>query len=303
MDGSSPVLVFEFGDLTPQSSVSPYTVDEVDDATTQILAPFKIKSSKEFTLLAIEVYPYLSLEQLSQVNAFQIYLWRLDDIVDNPKVDLAIREQLLNESLASMHDPTAAVQALCKLGVQLVSNISNSEMRSYVTQKLQLYYRAVMQRLSNAGGNLTVEEFLNIRLHDGAVFATLPFCFSDVTDFTPYYAYLEGREGKHVLRLTNLNICYINDIYSYPKDILEKSNFNVIFSHQYQYHTTAEEAMRAAVHEANQQYYELSLNQDELMVTQRLLRWCEGSLRWHREAARYKQTAEQLDSQTVTPSV
>ena len=283
-----PVIKFAFGDRTPETAVSEHTIDEVHAATNTILKPFGLKSSREFTRLALEVYPYLSLKLTAYINAFHIYLWLLDDIVDEPDTPLQIKEQLLSESLISLADPVAAIQPICKLGTHLLSNITNGQMRSYVMDKMELYYRAVREHISGTGTILTMEEYFKIRLNDGAVYAVLPFCFSDMEDFAPYYQYLNSDTGKRALKLTNLNICYVNDLHSYQKDIREGCNFNMVFCHQAQYQTTITESIKILVEECNDHYRELTNIQDELKVTQRLLLWCEGSARWHAEAERYR---------------
>ena len=282
------VMKFTFGDLTPDTPVSPRTMDDVHSATAKILAPFEFTSSKEFTRLALEVYPYLSLELIVHANAFQQYLWLLDDVADDPKIGLPIREQLLDESLTVLSNPSTAVNPICRLGVHLLSNLTDVEMKSYVSRKCERYYRGVRKHLNSAGDILTVEEYLKIRLDDGAVYAALPFCFSDVDDFTPYSEYLHSDAGKYVLKLANMNISYVNDLYSYRKDVREGSNFNIVICHMSQHQTTITESVQALVEECNEQYRELARQQDELKVVQRLLRWCEGSLRWHREAKRYR---------------
>lgn len=306
------LMTFIFGDLTPDMSVSNYSIDEVHQATTEILQLFGLECAKEFAACAIDVYPHLTFTSLVLANVFHVYLWLLDDKVDNPKTPAELSEKLITESVTALTDPNSVTHPICKLGVYLLTQFKHPLMTAFIKDELHLYYEGVKEHLASGctsrvtttrmtddktittlTTNLTkvlrLDEFLRIRLKDGAVCAALPLGFQDVTDFRPYYDYFCSEVGRESFRLANLNICIVNDLHSTEsRDVLEQSTFNVVNSHMAEYQLTREDSIKLLVNDCNMYYQQLANYQDELGITRILLRWCEGSLRWHTAAQRYK---------------
>jgi len=318
--GDHSQLGFTFGDLTSDTVLSSYSVDDVHQATMDILKDFGLKSAKEFAACAVGVYPHLSFSSLVLANTFHVYLWLLDDQFDNPKVPAELSQQLMTESVNGLKDPQTVTHPICKLGLYLLKQFKHPLLRTFLTQELALYYEGVREHLMWENSSkvcttdythrlisstcittvvttvtvstvLKVDEFVRIRMKDGAVRAALPLAFQDVDDFTPYYRYFYSEAGKTSFELANKNICFVNDLHSNrSRDVVEQSTFNIVNSHMAEYQLTREESMKRIVEDCNRYYHELSTYHDDLGITKALLRWCEGSMRWHREAARYKET-------------
>lgn len=285
-------LIFKFGRVSLDDVISDYDVDVLHQATMKVLSPFGLKGSKEFSALALDVYPYFQLHILVYANAIHIYLWLLDDLVDKPETLPQLRDQLLQESLASLTDPSAAQHPVVKLGVYLLSKVLDPLLRSALVKELQRYYQGIRQHLDSVDkGILSVEEYLQIRLLDGAGFVALLLTCLDISDFTPFHQYLISSEGKEYSKLANLNICYVNDLYSYHKDSREGSNFNVVMSLMTEHDLDTSTALSNIITASEETYDKLKQGSSSdvgQLVVERFVRWCEGSLRWHAAAERYR---------------
>lgn len=270
-------------------------IDNVDSLTKDYLDKYGVKYIKEFTKLAGIVYPYLSEKSLLNANLIHIFLWLLDDQVDDPAVTIETKIELLDRLTFFINNTDREILPTDNLAVVILNalfkKIKSKEIIEYLEIQLKDYFAGIREHISLENYKiLSVEDYTRIRKFDGACEVVWALCFLD-EDFTPFRNALESPIGLELREAVNINVSYVNDILSYDKDLLLGDNFNVVICYMNEHSVSKEEAIKVLVDKCNKRYQKIIMtpykNDTITVLVERLAIWCRGSLEWHLKSKRY----------------
>lgn len=279
-------------DYAPSSSTLSGRLPKLHEETKKALDMFGFSYTKELSLLADLVYQYLSIESLCIANLIHMFLYILDDQVDVHQNDLSQTSEkleLLNKCMRVL-DGELAIDNLpiIQLMNYSLSKLHNKVLKSYVIDQIRDYITGVIKHIELNNEILTVEEYTEIRLLDGACEVVWPLCFLDHPNVESIVAYLKSDEGKHMRLLANKNVSFHNDVTSLKKDKKDGTTFNLVLCYKNQCNMTEDEATALVVGICNRTYRELENMSVGNEIADKLANWCRFSLAWHLLAHRNK---------------
>lgn len=293
----------------PSFTKSSFGFDALDRATKTWVTKFNLNYISELSQLAIQVYPYLSFPSLCFANAIHVFLWILDDVVDEPSLTLEERQGLIQACMNTLTQYTSKTNDIMVVNdaykyagiIQFLNDLLQYTMsmalKLYLCEQLQDYFCGVLQHLQLPSDQiLSVTAYTEIRVADGACEVVWPLCLLDESpsDIFTALLFMRSKEGMALRRYANLHVSYANDVLSYHKDLAQNTGFNVVFSFMKDDPLlTVQDATQKVIVLCNTIYTRLKHadNDVPLTITQfvsRLQRWCRGSLVWHKAAQRYK---------------
>lgn len=329
--------------MTPSPHLS-----SIKQHTQSLMNKYELKFANELCVLTVLVYPHLNSRHLNLANDIHIFLWVLDDFVDNGQVELDSKLQALhacrnvitrynmNTPIDKMYiqkgkqeaedsdlgaikeiplqendlvNTSSTSSSYCSLPYAIrIAYVLNDILSQFITEKrhallqymlVQIldYFQGVEQHLALKKHTiLSVDAYETIRLRDGACEVVWPLCFLDRDDFDSIALFLNCQQGCVVRRCATRNVSYVNDLLSYPRDVLHGEQFNIICSymndHQVEY-TIAHEVVTTWCNEYYVQLEQLIDRSNDAQhniqndVISKLLHWCVASAYWHHIAKRY----------------
>lgn len=170
------------------------------------------------------------------------------------------------------------------------------------TRGVRAYFQSNLWEIQtrNAGRAPSIPAYLKMRAYSGAVHTA--FDFLDVTAGGMIPAELREHAVLQQLALMANNcICWVNDIFSYPKEIQEGHATNLVLLLQRERGLAVDDAVARAVELHNEElraFLELErelprfshkLSPAALAYVEGMRAWMFGNLAWSRETARYQQ--------------
>lgn len=266
---------------------------QVNEETQKLAKKLGLKYRDELTELSVYVYPNLDLNSLIYCNNVHMFLWLFDDIVDDNMVDISLKKNLINESIDILNGEILdSDHPVLKLLLILVNANMNINFIDYLKNELKNYIMGVREHLQIDDKNLSVSDYINIRLKDGACEVVWPLMFCNKNNFKEYEIFFNSDIGLKARLYANKNVSFVNDILSIKKDIRDGISFNIVMCWMKQYNISMENAIKILVNRCNEYFLYIESiqtnNELEKEVINGLCTWCKGSLLWHLNAMRYK---------------
>jgi hypothetical protein len=199
------------------------------NATFMLAQKYSFEYSQEFSLLTAYVYPDHSAGSLALANHIHMFLWALDDLMDDPHtrthdklIILKMLKKLLRSGTVSNYNLVRCLEEILRM--------FEEDVRQYLITQFLDYFRGIKKHLLLHGKILSIQKYLDIRLKDGACEVVWPLMFLDKQDIRDCLNLLRSKKGRRARLLANLNIIIANDLASIHKDIRNGETFNIIFS-------------------------------------------------------------------------
>ncbi|CAG8443568.1 14350_t:CDS:1 [Dentiscutata erythropus] len=265
----------------------------------------EFKGSK-FGLLICYIFPTASFERRCLAIDFFNWLFFVDDLIDDNNKNLKPEEiktvldkfkSILDDNLQSEVLQSPLVIALWDVWARM-KKITNEIWRMKFRNTILLYFDACYLNAQNEFSNKfpnSVEEYIKIRRNSGAVMTS----FNLIEPLLGIQISYDNKELRNLMEYCNDHICFINDIYSLQKELLEGGVDNIIIVLCHLHQSSLQEAVNYAVELINQRMtqiqeiankfmqFNLENNQDISKYVNALLDIVVGSFHWHKMSGRY----------------
>ncbi|CAG8546563.1 1851_t:CDS:2, partial [Racocetra fulgida] len=242
------------------------------DLITEKTADKEFKGSK-FGLLICYIFPTVSFERRCLAVDFFNWLFFVDDLVDNKKTLKGNPEKIRIEldKFKTILDNKPQLEVLqSSIAIALwdvwsrMKKLTSEEWQQKFCNTVSLYFDACyINALNNCSRNLpkSVEEYSKIRRNSGAVMTS----FNLIEPLLEVQISHDNLDLQNLMNYCNDHICFINDLYSFKKELTESEVDNIIVVLQYSNQYSLREAIDYAVMLANNRMAQMKEIVDKLM--------------------------------------
>lgn len=251
-------------------------IHRVNRATKALAAMYGFKYNSYLTELPIKAHPFLNEKQLIFANNAFALLWLLDDLIDDPEVDIKKRmlvlEQVVDYLTTGRIAPKNNFIKLLESNEFWNGYRTSQTAKNYISRVVDMLKSGMLQKWKY--DIYTPELYKQIRYYDSGCECVWPFLDFDVQ-------IVECEATK----LGNLIVSWVNDIYSYKKDVIrDGTNYNYLVAIGGDYET-AKAAVELEVEIMWNRLQELAKT-DHVAYLVNI--WCYANLEWHDKSPRYK---------------
>lgn len=304
------IIVMSFWDSEFIDAESPFSLSEIEEPARLLINKVGLKYRAELSLLALCVYPLLTLMSLCYANLVHIFLWIVDDIVDNELEPHTLKERnllvnlcrdtvksYLNDSSVEPCRPKSLSSQHASV-LQVLDYICCYDMlpilKQYLLHQMCDYFDGVQEHIAvDPQYRWDVKAFNHTRDRDGACEVVWPLLFLDdsPSDLYRHLAFMNSADGIVARRCATRNVSHVNDVLSIEKDTRNGTRFNIIFPIMQKHACCQSTAINICIDWSNDYYDELQQmrNASNAFVVDGLSLWCRASLKWHRAVSRYNE--------------
>ncbi|CAG8729138.1 12344_t:CDS:1, partial [Racocetra persica] len=261
----------------------------------------EFKGSK-FGLLICYIFPTVSFERRFIAVDFLNWLFFVDDLIDNKKnlkgkpENIKIELDKFKSILDNKPHPEVLQSSIAIALWDVWSRMkkkTSEEWQLKFCNIISLYFDACyLNALNKHSNNLpnSIEEYSKIRRNSGAVLTS--FCL--IEPLLEIHISHDNLDLQNLMNYCNDHICFINDLYSLKKELMEGEVDNIIIVLQYSNQYSLQKAIDYAVALINNRMtqikeiidklmgFNLEIDQDTIRYVNALIDIVVGSFYWHK---------------------